>query len=85
MVCDIVEHIIVKKVVKVDMAKRLAELTKDLCVACGACVKVCPRQAIEIHQGRYAQVDKSKCIGCGLCAKECPASIISMKKLEVEV
>lgn len=65
------------------MAKKLAELSKDLCVACGACMKVCPRQAISIHRGIYAQVDESKCIGCGLCAKECPASIISIKRMEV--
>lgn len=65
------------------MAKRLAEVTKDLCVACGCCVKVCPRNAISIHQGKYALVDESKCIGCSLCAKECPASIITIKKMEV--
>jgi ferredoxin len=65
------------------MAKRLAKITKDLCVACGCCVKVCPKEAISIYQGKYAQVNESKCIGCGLCAKECPASIITIEKREV--
>lgn len=67
------------------MAKRLAEVDKVFCVACGSCLKVCPRKAISIYRGLYAQVDKSQCIGCGLCAKECPASIISIKKMEVGV
>lgn len=65
------------------MSKRLASVTKDLCVACGSCKKVCPRNAITIYKGKYALVDESKCIGCSLCAKECPASIINIIKKEV--
>jgi len=65
------------------MAKRLARNNRAICVACGSCVKVCPRKAISIYRGIYACVDESKCIGCGLCVKECPASIIAIDKLEV--
>ncbi|CUH92732.1 4Fe-4S binding protein [Herbinix luporum] len=65
------------------MVRRMAKVDKSLCVACGSCIKVCPKQAISIYRGVYAQVDESKCIGCGLCAKECPASIITINKLEV--
>lgn len=65
------------------MAKRLAEVQKDICAACGSCVKVCPRNAISIYKGIYALVDESKCIGCSICAKECPASIITIKSKEV--
>lgn len=65
------------------MTKRFAKVTKDLCVACGCCVKVCPRNAISIYKGRYALVDESKCIGCSRCAKECAASIITMRNREV--
>lgn len=46
------------------------------CVACGCCVKTCPRGAVTIHKGIYARIDKTLCVGCGLCAKSCPASII---------
>jgi len=65
------------------MVKRLAEVAKESCAACGCCVKVCPRNAISIYQGKYALVDENKCIGCSICAKECPASIITIKKKEV--
>lgn len=65
------------------MVRKLAKVDKNLCAACGACAKVCPRAAISIYNGIHALVDSSKCIGCSLCAKECPASIISMEKLEV--
>lgn len=63
------------------MAKRKAAINVRECVACGCCMKVCPRNAISIPNGIHAKIDKAFCIGCGKCAKECPASIIS---LEVE-
>lgn len=59
------------------MAKRKALVSTRDCVACGCCVKVCPKQAISVYKGLYATVNES-CIGCGKCAKECPAGIISL-------
>lgn len=52
------------------------------CVACGCCVKVCPKDAINIHFGVIAQVDSEKCIGCGKCAKACPAAVITIIERE---
>lgn len=59
--------------------KRYAAVMQKQCVACGCCVKVCPRGAIQIRNGMYAIVDKTKCIGCSLCMKACPASVIQME------
>lgn len=61
------------------MAKRKAIVNIRECVACGCCIKVCPRGAISVPKGIYAEIDKSLCIGCGKCANECPASIITME------
>ncbi len=58
--------------------KRTAVVSKELCVSCGACAKVCPRGAIAVYKGMYARVAKEKCIGCGLCARTCPASVITV-------
>lgn len=60
--------------------KRKASVDRNICVACGACVKVCPRKAISVWKGCYAQVAEDLCVGCGLCAKTCPASCIGMKE-----
>ena len=64
------------------MKKRKSVVGKH-CVACGSCLKVCPKDAIEIWKGVIAQVDLNKCVGCGLCAKECPAGTIEMVMMEV--
>ena len=61
--------------------KKIAVIDRSICVACGVCVKTCPKGALSIHRGCYAQVD-DKCVGCGLCAKECPAGCITVKERE---
>lgn len=64
------------------MAKKKAVVNTKECVACGCCIKVCPRNAISIPKGIHAVIDRELCVGCGKCAKECPASIISLEVTE---
>jgi len=57
-------------------------LDKTRCVGCGICVKVCPREAIELKkfpktEGGKAKppsidIDESKCQYCGICNALCP-------------
>ena len=51
------------------MAKRKAVVSIRECVACGCCVKVCPRQAICVPKGICAEISRELCVGCGKCAK----------------
>ena len=62
------------------MAKRLANVNTDVCVACGVCRLQCPREAISIYKGCYALVNEEVCVGCGLCEKACPANAINLKE-----
>ena len=57
------------------MAKKAA-VNKNVCVACGVCSKICPKQAIEILKGCYAKV-----IGCAMCEKNCPAGCIAVSEV----
>lgn len=45
-------------------------------MACGACVNICPRNAIQIsidNEGYYIPlIDEKKCVECGMCKKTCP-------------
>lgn len=53
----------------------IAEKSKTACSGCGACMALCPKEAICLRlneAGFYeAQVDESKCIRCGLCKTAC--------------
>lgn len=64
--------------------KRKAVVYKEECVACGTCVKVCPKSAIAIVAGVFAQVNPEQCVGCSQCFRACPASVIEMITMEVE-
>lgn len=63
--------------------RRKAVVDRQLCVACGSCVKVCPLQAITLFQGVTAQVNQDKCVGCGKCVRECPASVIELQEVSL--
>ncbi len=64
--------------------KKIAVISHQ-CVACGVCVKACPRQAISVYKGMWARVDAALCVGCGVCGKACPAGVIAIKAREAAV
>ncbi|MCI9330601.1 MAG: 4Fe-4S binding protein [Oscillibacter sp.] len=66
------------------LSKRLAQVGWE-CVACGTCMKACPKDAIRVVSGVAAQVDKERCVGCGRCAKLCPADVIAIVEREAGV
>ena len=63
-------------------SKKIARVSKE-CVACGACMTVCPLKAISIDTGVNANIDLEKCVGCGKCSVICPASVIELCAREV--
>jgi len=71
----------------------VAVVYKDNCVACGACIEVCPKNLIEFvpasqevliecnsnSKGKTVKNNCSVgCISCGMCAKFCPSEAITM-------
>lgn len=75
--CYLVYFVVIIKYYSLfDMSKYIAQNEQDRCVACGVCMKTCPRDAISIYKGCYAIVDEALCIGCGLCEKACPAGVM---------
>lgn len=54
-----------------------AVVDKDTCTGCGACVEICPVDAIEMKDDKAVVSDA--CIDCGQCVDECPVEAIEMK------
>ena len=47
------------------------------CVACLACVRVCPADAVAVEDPRVRIIDQA-CIKCGLCVPACPHDAIEV-------
>lgn len=61
---------------------------KNDCCACGACLNICPKQAISMQKDEYGflypQIDKGKCIKCGLCLKTCAFQNSELKNIPIK-
>jgi len=59
----------------------MRDTDKDACTGCGACVEICPVQALQMEED-LPVVDEAWCIGCGVCATVCPADAVVIKVRE---
>jgi NAD-dependent dihydropyrimidine dehydrogenase PreA subunit len=72
-----------EKGVEVSIPK-LVEVDIDECFSCGACVSLCPVEAISFDKDYAVVFDREKCVGstCSACVDACPAfAIRSVKQL----
>jgi ferredoxin len=53
----------------------------DECVQCGACVAICPTDALYVKDKKTMEVafDTEKCIACELCIRPCPPRAIEVR------
>ena len=56
----------------------LPEITVEKCIGCGACMGICPANAIGIKKKKAILV-KERCIGCGECTVVCRIGAIDIK------
>lgn len=62
------------------MSENKLIISKEKCVGCGACVKVCPFGALEMD-GKLAVVNDS-CTFCGACSGSCKFGALTLQKAE---
>lgn len=62
-----------------DASKSCIRVQKDkhghninVCNQCGACIEVCPVQALSRNKQGVVVVDKKTCVGCYICVGFCP-------------
>jgi heterodisulfide reductase subunit A len=70
----------------VELDPFVARVDVERCEATGACVKVCPVDAIQMKNVEIdgktverAEVIPALCTGCGICVAECPHNAIDVK------
>jgi len=57
------------------MEKPKAIIDREVCLACGGCISVCPTDAITMI-AKKGCIKKEKCTGCEICIKTCPVGAI---------
>lgn len=66
------------------LSNRLIDCKQD-CYGCGACMQLCPRNAITMVEDSegflYPEINEDRCIGCGLCNRVCPRPNLSSADL----
>jgi len=50
----------------------------DLCISCGACLEVCPMDALTMDNSDKVIFNQLRCIGCGLCVTVCPTQAVKI-------
>jgi NAD-dependent dihydropyrimidine dehydrogenase PreA subunit len=61
---------------------KLIEVDSEKCFSCGACVALCPVEAITLANDFSVNFNKEKCVGstCSACVDACPARAIKSVK-----
>lgn len=50
------------------------------CGYCGACVSVCPNDAIDLIE-TFIEID-GRCVDCGICTRACPMGALEIENEE---
>lgn len=48
------------------------------CISCGACIEICPVNAINWGENGKARINDEKCIHCHSCESLCPVNAITI-------
>lgn len=51
-------------------------LDQEKCIDCGACISLCPTDALSTDREDKLVFSEEKCMGCGLCINACPRQAI---------
>jgi electron transport complex protein RnfB len=55
----------------------------ELCISCGACLEVCPMDALTFDYNDNVVFNQLRCIGCGLCVTVCQIQAIKIVRKPV--
>jgi ferredoxin len=61
---------------------KLIEIDSEECISCGACLTLCPVEAITLDEDATVVFNQEKCLGstCSACVDACPSKAIKSVK-----
>jgi Pyruvate/2-oxoacid:ferredoxin oxidoreductase delta subunit len=65
-------------------SRYLVVINKDACTSCGACVEICPADAVVLNSSDITEISSENCLGCGLCTRACPSDAVTLKQIKPE-
>lgn len=69
----------ISEIIGSTMPHRDITVSEEDCIGCGACMKECPVDCIELEMPSPVHIG-STCVYCGKCIETCPFSAISLKE-----
>lgn len=57
-----------------------SSINVEKCTGCGACIGICPMEAIQMNSSDKAEVELARCIGCGLCLMTCSFDAVKLNE-----
>lgn len=72
---DLITESLIKHNVIVNKKGRVI-VDDDKCIDCGACISLCPTDALHLDINDRLEFSYEKCIGCLLCLDSCPRKAI---------
>ncbi len=62
----------------VEVIELVEAIAKDeeKCVHCGACISICPTEALKFNGEKKVTIEVEKCIHCGACVRVCPTEAL---------
>ena len=66
--------------VETEKVERSIRLDKEACVHCGACVSICPTDALTLSDDYELILDEEECVYCKACIPACPVKALSVKR-----
>ena len=58
------------------------DINKAWCKGCGICAAFCPKNVLEIKNGKVSIVNEDACVKCRMCEYRCPDFAIYVKEDE---
>lgn len=73
-----------KEIIQATQPHREIMVDENSCIGCGACIKECPVDCIELEMPSPVHIGDD-CVYCGKCVETCPFESISLKKESFQV